>query len=449
MTNPISRRSFMTLPALAPLGALGSSLGADEHRFHYDHIIGTSLDLAVWTPHYIGSGGGTRNIARQAAQAVLAEIHRLTAILSTYDPESEISRFDRFEHREPSRELAEVLELYRIWENRTGGVLSVRPRGATTPLNVDALGKAYIIDRSAEAARLAVPDLAGLVLNIGGDIVVWGRECEVGITDPAAPADNADPLTRIVIRGGAVATSGTYLRGAHLIDARTGRTEIRASSSTVVARNAVTANALASTLCILNADEGMRLVERTRDAEALRIDRSGAVQRSSGFTAVERFRRVQQTTAANWPLGYEVSIAVTLKPIPPGEDAPYLAAWVEDATGKLVRAIVLWGSKDKYKPELSSFWIITGGSKDLLYKVSKVTRLPGTYKIVWNGLDDNGKPVPKGNYRIVIETNRYHGTYAKQSGMIACNDIAATTTLSGTTNFESIIIQYGPKPTAV
>jgi len=57
--------------------------------------------------------------------------------------------------------------------------------------------------------------------------------------------------------------------------------------------------------------------------------------------------------------------------------------------------------------------------------------------------------VPKGNYRIVIETNRYHGTYAKQSGMIACNDIAATTTLSGTTNFESIIIQYGPKPTAV
>jgi hypothetical protein len=66
---------------------------------------------------------------------------------------------------------------------------------------------------------------------------------------------------------------------------------------------------------------------------------------------------------------------------------------------------------------------------------------------VWNGLDDNGKPAPKGNYRVVIETNRYHGTYARQSGMIACNDAPAMTTLSGSTNFEPITIQYGAKPT--
>jgi hypothetical protein len=56
--------------------------------------------------------------------------------------------------------------------------------------------------------------------------------------------------------------------------------------------------------------------------------------------------------------------------------------------------------------------------------------------------------VPKGNYRIVVETNRYHGTYAKQSGVIACNNEPASITLSGSTNFEAISIQYGPKPAA-
>ena len=171
----------------------------------------------------------------------------------------------------------------------------------------------------------------------------------------------------------------------------------------------------------------------------------GVIQRIAGFSGTELFRRVSQSTTSNWPAGYQVSIAVTLKPIPRGEDAPYLAAWVENTSGKLVRAIVLWGSKAKYHPELTSFWSITGGSDSLLYKVTRVTRLPGSYSIAWNGLDNDGKPVAMGEYRIVIETNRYHGTYAKQSGMIACRTDPANTTLSGTTNFEPILIQYGPK----
>jgi thiamine biosynthesis lipoprotein len=105
---------------------------------------------------------------------------------------------------------------------------------------------------------------------------------------------------------------------------------------------------------------------------------------------------------------------------------------------------VLWGRNSKDYNELSGFWIITGGSDSLL---CKMTRAPASYKIVWNGLDDNGKPVPKGTCRIVVETNRYHGTYAKQSVLIACNDEPASTTLSGSTNFRASTIQFGPRPT--
>ncbi len=228
---------------------------------------------------------------------------------------------------------------------------------------MDALGKAYIIERAAEVARRAAPDLEGLLLNIGGDIVVRGCAQELGIADPAVPYDNADPYTHVALRDGAVATSGASERGAHLIDGRTGLI----SQSTSSANRRCTRCGDRQCPCddALHRECGRRihLAERTAGIEALRFDRDGTVSRTSGFTQIERFRRVRQATTSNWPLGYEVSIAVTLKPIPAGGDAPYLAAWVEDGAGKLVRAIVLWGSKDRYKPELSSFWVITAVRK--------------------------------------------------------------------------------------
>jgi thiamine biosynthesis lipoprotein ApbE len=140
-------------------------------------------------------------------------------------------------------------------------VLSMRPRGAGTPLNVDALGKAYILDHAAAAVRASPPHLGGLLRNIGGDIVAWGRDCEVAVADPNHADDNAEPLTHVVLRDGAVATSGCYARGPHLIDGRTGSPAPTTASATVVARDAVTANALATTLCLVGAEEGLHLVE--------------------------------------------------------------------------------------------------------------------------------------------------------------------------------------------
>lgn len=53
-------------------------------------------------------------------------------------------------------------------------------------LNIDALGKAYIIDRAVAVARRIAP--AGL-LNIGGDLRTWGPcACRIGIANPSEPA---------------------------------------------------------------------------------------------------------------------------------------------------------------------------------------------------------------------------------------------------------------------
>ncbi|MFI5381494.1 MAG: FAD:protein FMN transferase [Tepidisphaerales bacterium] len=95
----------------APAQALG------EFDFHHDAIIGTSLDLLV--------SAKSPALAIHCQSAVLGEIERLRRILSIYDPTSEISQVNRG-GAVYSPELAELLDIYRRWEARTGGIITAR-----------------------------------------------------------------------------------------------------------------------------------------------------------------------------------------------------------------------------------------------------------------------------------------------------------------------------------
>ena len=83
-----------------------------------------------------------------------------------------------------------------------------------------------------------VPEIA-YSIGAGGDIVVGaGRgpsaaapSWRIGIEDPRRPGAVAQVVT---VRRGAVATSGSAARGAHVIDPRTGRGIVRSGSATVV-----------------------------------------------------------------------------------------------------------------------------------------------------------------------------------------------------------------------
>ena len=432
----MDRRSFLKLPTLLPLINFGSAGPAEPHHFGYESVIGTSMDLVVCS--------SSSSLAEGACRTVLDEIDRLRAILDARDPDSEVSRLgSSHSFLELSGDLAEVLRAYEYWERRTGGVFSIYPGGAEAPRNVDALGKAYIIESAAAAALKAWPSIDGLLLNIGGDIVVRGRAAEIAIADQTAWFDNADPIATIAVHNAAVATSGTYARGGHLTDPRTGQSQRSPVAATVVASDAVTANALATTLCLTNADDDLRLVEATPGAEAMRVV-SGVVQRTSGFALLERPSGSRAPAASAWPPGYQVTITLPLT-APRSSKRPYLAVWVDDASGKLVRVLAIWGDKSKYWSDLSTLWAHTQGHVDQFRSVTRATRPPGKYELVWDGLDNDHKFVPPGSYRITVETNQEHGAYAKQTGTIDIGDSPTSVTLPATANFDAVLVRYGPK----
>ena len=124
---------------------------------------------------------------------------------------------------------------------------------------------------------------------------------------------------------------------------------------------------------------------------------------------------------------------------------PYVAVWVDDASGNLVRVLAIWGDITKYVKDLSTFWNHVHGNIGQYLSVTRATRPSGKYELAWDGLDNDHKPMPPGAYHITVETNQEHGSYAKQTGTINVGDSPAIVTLPSTTNFDAVLVRYGPQ----
>src|SRR5262249_61166867 len=123
--------------------------------------------------------------------------------------------------------------------------------------------------------------------------------------------------------------------------------------------NRVTTKPFATTLCLTRAEYGLRLVESTPGAEALRVAPSRVLQRTAGFASLERPISLQKATPTDWPPGYQLTVTL---PLTRGrsKERPYVAVWVEDSSGELVRMLAFWGNKSKYYANLSNSWGLLG-----------------------------------------------------------------------------------------
>lgn len=143
------------------------------------------------------------------------------------------------------------------------------PPGAA--LDLGAVGKAYAVDLAAQ--RLAARGMDAIV-SIGGDAAVAspeGATARRGWRVDVAETYGAPVRQRLVVNGGAVATSSTRSRrwrqGAglahHVIDPRTGRPALEHwSTVSVVAATCVDANTAATAALVLGPAAGAWLAER-------------------------------------------------------------------------------------------------------------------------------------------------------------------------------------------
>src|SRR4051794_31368065 len=195
---------------------------------------------------------------------------------SRYEPGSEVSRFGRGEllPAEISDELREVLGVAgRAWQD-SGGAFSVRrPDGS---LDTDGVVKGWAVQRAADL--LVAGGLDRFCWNAGGDVVTRGepepgRGWRVAVRDPLG---GEEFLAVLELRDGAVATSGTYERGHHVWDGRTGAPATGLVSATVVASDLTTADVLATSVLAMGPD-GVAWAAGLGACAVIAVDASGGI----------------------------------------------------------------------------------------------------------------------------------------------------------------------------
>lgn len=264
--------------------------------------------------------------------------NRLAAInksMSTYDPSSEISRFNAIrstaESFSPSDDFLNVLRvaatLHRLTDGAWDGTLDplvnlwgFGRKGAANHIPNDreilqalthvgfdrirldpsgSLGKtdpAVTLDLASIAKGYGVDEIARLLgkegfedflVEIGGEVYARGlrkdgKPWRVGINRPDREAAFNDVYRAVPLTNRAMATSGDYrifIQVAdqfysHIIDPRTGRPVVNGVvSATVVAANCTVADGLATALMVMGPEKGVALVNRQESVECLIVVR--------------------------------------------------------------------------------------------------------------------------------------------------------------------------------
>ncbi len=154
-------------------------------------------------------------------------------------------------------------------------------------INLSAVAKGFGVDEMARV--LCRHGLTNIYVAIAGEVMVLGHNprganWQVGISAPLAHWRENDPMAAIAsLSNRAISTSGDYQRYftdaqgrrlCHIIDPKTGwPVQHNIGGVSVVAPNSMTADALSTTLFVLGQEAGLRFIESWTNAAALFIVR--------------------------------------------------------------------------------------------------------------------------------------------------------------------------------
>lgn len=481
--TPPPRWPLLTGVAAAAVAA--GPVQAQVWHFHEPHVLGASLDMAM-VAH-------DPAVAFTAARAARTEIDRLDLLLSGWRADSELAALNSSSQLTVSDDLFEVIQAADSWRRRTGGAFDVRlgraiqasrlsnqalddraglarasqvrldpasrsiSRPAAVSFDLDGIAKGHVIDSALAAAGNAAPTLKGLMIDIGGDLRVWGEApsasgWRIGVADPSRLQDNAKPIETLSLLNKAVAFSGPGLRDlpggySHILAADGDRR--RRTSAAVVADTARDADALATALCALPAAQALSLADSMDGFEALVIDAEGRRLPSRGWAALTKPApsppRLIRAQASNpWPARFSLVINYEIPRKSERARSPYVAIWITDQTGGAVRTLTLLGDDDRFIDQNFIWWRRVGRASAGLDAIARPTRRPGRYAVVWDGRDDNGAAVGQGRFTVHIEASREHGTHGYQTFDMVLGGAPASASAGADNELGSAHVRYGP-----
>jgi thiamine biosynthesis lipoprotein len=317
------------------LAAAASCAAPGLERREYERpAMGTTFRVVLYAED--------RDDAEAAAEAAFARIEQLERRLSDWDPSSEVRRLTTRTVmwcgipgvHEAGDDLWRVLVAGQEMAARTGGAFdvtvgpyvrlwrraarqrelpapdrlaaaafsvghfrlkligerTVELRGPGMQVDLGGIAKGFALDEALQV--LAADGYSRALVDGGGDVAVGapppGREAWSVVIDSGGTGATAT----VGLARGAVATSGDAyrfveidgVRYSHIVDPRTGQALTTRTAATVIAPDGMTADALASALCVMGAEDGLALVETLPDVEA-RVVVEGLTFDSTGFAA--------------------------------------------------------------------------------------------------------------------------------------------------------------------
>lgn len=310
------------------IAVLRSAAVQAEWLYREEAIMGTRCAVELWATD--------RRQGEAAMEAVLADMRRIDALMSTYKPDSEISRVNAGAGKAPvpvSVELFQLLETAQQYSALSSGAFDItyasvgylydyrahqRPDGKAIAAALPTVDYRQLkLDSAARTVAFGKPgmriDLGGIakghavdrgiqilkdlgfthaMVNAGGDTRVsgdrFGKPWVVGIRHP----DRKDEVAlRVPLEDAAFSTSGDYerffdeggVRYHHILDPKTGLSPHEVRSVTVIASNATRTDGLTKTVFILGPKAGLEFINSLPDADAIVIAADGKVSYSKGL----------------------------------------------------------------------------------------------------------------------------------------------------------------------
>lgn len=191
------------------------------------------------------------------------------------------------------RELGRILELvdYSLIEI-SGKSIRFLKKGMKVVLN--SIAKGYAVDLASE--YLIKQGVKHALINAGGDLKAVGGKTDrepwrIAIRNPF---EKDKSICRLRISSSSVATSGSYERRigngnfSHILNPYLKNSlSSQVVSATVITDRALIADALATSLCIMNPSDSIRLIEELGEAEAMVITNSGDIIKTRDFQIYE------------------------------------------------------------------------------------------------------------------------------------------------------------------